>query len=663
MKKHRLVQFYLCLFLILSFLQVQPVLSQASLPSPDAVIKIPQIDRILAIIDQFPEVIPNKGQPSPSVFLKDMFKGTDWIDSNRAIVIGAFLKKNSNEPPDAAALIPFCRPNDEFLKYYNAVAGNNYYIIKLPPGQGGMVSDRMEKSLVAASLNPPEELVLLDLSASQLIKKADPQIQSMLQSLEQKMPTEAADTGMSPKQVKQMLTSLIETGKQLETVSLGLDMTEQEIAFFCNAKAFVDSGMAEVFDVEKGKDPLILADYQPAYQMNFRSMPYDIDSVMDFFDKNFGPVYDQMGLDFGKLKEITKYFSGEMAGGASFSKNGLDLEVIAVFNDPRELPENYLESVYLPWVMNYGKTMAEFVSQQSPGVQVENLFELLPPSTVGGQSVVGLKGKMPVDMQDDQTALEFQLRMTRMNAMLLTASDDQRLERLIQKAKNLKKAPASGPFMQMDIDLSAYLDAINEFMPRHVQIRKNEIPELGNLIYTLDMTDGMLKTRYSMKRDAIKEIAGYFKKLSVQTAQDEGAYSHRKLGKAQEENYQARKAKAPLDKDNPQYWLNKGQLFATYGNERQAIEYYHKAIELDPNNGRAYFHLGVCYGDAGQYGQALNAINRAISLEPEDGDYYYARGWIYLRAGDKEKAKKDMQRAAHLGNIDAKRYLESIGKR
>ena len=661
MQKRSLIFSCLLILFVLFLFHTQQVSAQTAQEPPDVVLKITQVDKILETMDRISESFPSAGQSSPSAFLKSMLMGTDWIDPSRVIVFGVFMKKDATAPPDAAALIPFRRPNDDFLMNYNAVAGKDYYVIALPPGQGGVVSDRMEESLVAASMNPPDELISIDLAASQLISKADQQIQNMLQTLEQKMPTDAAETDLSPQQIRQMLANLVETGKQLQTVSLGLDLTDTEVSFFCNAKAIDASKLADVFDVNTGSKPLILAGYKPTYPITIRSKPYEMGAVMDFFDRNFGLVYDQIGLDFSKLKEMTKYFSGEMAGGVGFGKNGLTMEIIAVFDESQQMPENYLESVYLPWILDYGKTMAELIQEQTPNEELENLFEKMAPSTVAGQSVVGLKGKMPLDLKSDQEVFEFQMRMTRLDNMLLTASDDSKLENLIKTAQKLEKAEASGPLMQMDIDLSAYLGAIAELMPDQSQFNAEDLPELGNLTYTLDMTEGMLKSRYSMALDDIQKMTAYFKELG-RAGQAGATFEEPEFG-VQEGRVQAQRAKDKPDKDSPQYWINKGELFATYGNDRRAIDHYKKAIELDSNNGKAFFHLGVSYGAIGQYGQALDAINRAIVLQPDDGDNYYARGWIYLRAGNKDKAMADMKQAADMGNSDAQKYLNSIGQR
>ncbi len=668
MRKHQLLLPYLLVFFILMLLQVQPVFSQQNQASPDITVKITEIDKLLDTIDRFSGIIPGTGQTPPSSIVKSMLNGTKWIDPDRAVVIGAVLKENIKEQPRTAVLIPFRTENDTFMRNYNALKGSDYYIAGLPPDQGGSVSEQMEKSLVNASLEPVDGLISLELASSRLIEKAGPRIQEMLQSIGQKIPAGDRKAEISAEQARQMLSGLVETGKQLEKVSLGFDMTGEEIAFFCNASPISPAGLEDVFYAGRQKEQLILADYKSSYDINFRSMPYDVSSVMDFFDRKFGMIYEQMGIDFGRLKKITSYFTGEMAGGVSFSRGGLELETIAVLDKSGQVPENYLESVYLPWIIDYGRAVAEFVSSQAPGVQAENFFEMLPPSTVAGRKAVGLKGKFPVFTGEGRETFSFKMRMTQLDGMLLSASDDEKLEKLISKAQSLEKALAAGPMMQMDMDLASYLNALNEFMPEQAGIKQQNIPELGSLKYTMDMTDGVLKTRYSVSRDAVAKMAGFFSSLKqagkasgAGMSGQEGAGGGRKA--AEEERPEAEKAKARPDKDSPQYWLDKGALFAAYGNERRAIENFKKALELDPENSLAYFHLGVSYGEAGKYERALDAVNRAISLEPENGDYYYARGWIYSLAGERGRARKNMKRAARLGSTDAEKYLESISSR
>ncbi len=132
--------------------------------------------------------------------------------------------------------------------------------------------------------------------------------------------------------------------------------------------------------------------------------------------------------------------------------------------------------------------------------------------------------------------------------------------------------------------------------------------------------------------------------------------------KAATKSRTAQRPSAPVKKD-AQYWFDKGALVSTYGNNKAAVQYFHKAIVLDPNFSRAYFSQGVSYGQLRQYQKAIAQINMAIQKEPENGLYYYGRGRVYLLWGDKEKAMADIKKAADLGDEDAIEYLEYIGER
>jgi tetratricopeptide (TPR) repeat protein len=123
----------------------------------------------------------------------------------------------------------------------------------------------------------------------------------------------------------------------------------------------------------------------------------------------------------------------------------------------------------------------------------------------------------------------------------------------------------------------------------------------------------------------------------------------------------AQRSSAPVNKD-AQYWFDKGALVSTYGNNKAAVQYFHKAIVLDPNFSRAYFSQGVSYGQLGQYQKAIAQINMALQKEPQNGLYYYGRGRVYLLWGDKAKAMADFKKAAELGDEDAIEYLEYIGE-
>jgi len=689
MNKKSLPYVYLAFFSVLWLFLLPPAFCQDSPNPADAVVKITRVDQILEIMDQTGRSMSGEGQPSPAALVRSMLLGTDWIDPERAIVIGATFNPAGTQAADYAALVPFRRPNEDFQANYNATAGSNYYIVSLPPQKGGVVSDRMEEALAAASLSPPEALVSLDVAASRLIERAEPQIKKQLDAIEQQI-AQSPQAEMDPEETRQMFESLIKTGREVRNISLGMDLSDRDFTFLFNVDALAESQLAKVFHAAGQEKDVRLADYGSTAPIHFRSHPYDVNQVMSFLDTHFGAFYKQMGIDFKELKNIMQYFSGEAAGGVAFTPEGMDIEVIAALDESKELPDNYLESVYLPWLMDYGEAMADYLNEQAAKSQTElefdNLFQPMADSEVAGRKVVGVRLDMDAAIPDaqkqggQQMRFEMAFRMTRIDSMILMASDDSRLGRLIEKAEKLKPQKATGPFMQMHMDLDAYLNAVTQMMPEAAGAEAAEVPSMGALEYTMEMGDGKLESRYTLAVEDIKKMAGYFQSLAGQA----GARQERKRA-ARAESGNGRKAPAKSrpdsrakpapqkrkkpgqadrpDKDNPRYWLDKGQLYATYGNSKRAIEHFKKALEMEPENSAAFFNLGVSYGETGRYSQAMEAINRAILLEPENGEYYYARGWVRLLAGKKGQAESDMKRAAELGSADAKAWLKSINAR
>jgi len=117
--------------------------------------------------------------------------------------------------------------------------------------------------------------------------------------------------------------------------------------------------------------------------------------------------------------------------------------------------------------------------------------------------------------------------------------------------------------------------------------------------------------------------------------------------------------KATVSQKEADYWLDKGALCATYGNEQAAIKYFQKVISLDPQRSGEYFEQGISYGELAEYTKALDLINKALELESQNGMYYYGRGRVYLLAGKIEKAMEDFKKAAEQDDEDAQTYLES----
>ena len=121
-----------------------------------------------------------------------------------------------------------------------------------------------------------------------------------------------------------------------------------------------------------------------------------------------------------------------------------------------------------------------------------------------------------------------------------------------------------------------------------------------------------------------------------------------------------KKEVAPIK--NADYWFDKGALCATYGNDKAAIKFFQKVIELDPQRSGAYFAQGTSYGQLEEFDKALPLIDKAIEMEPENGLYMYGRGRVHLLAGYRQMALADFKKAAELDDEDAQVYMETMAQ-
>lgn len=110
--------------------------------------------------------------------------------------------------------------------------------------------------------------------------------------------------------------------------------------------------------------------------------------------------------------------------------------------------------------------------------------------------------------------------------------------------------------------------------------------------------------------------------------------------------------------ERPGYWIDRGALYATYGNYKAAVDAYQKAMELDPSLSMVFYNLGLAYAEMEAFDQALANLNKAIMMSPRNSRYYYARARVLLLSGKQERAGHDFRKAADMGNPDAKAYLE-----
>lgn len=665
MNRHSILSaFFIVFFIFFSCISVNA--AEKAADRPDVIIKISRLHQAIDVIDNMAAVDIDQPTSAPSFFLRSVLFGTDWIDPNRSIVIGInFENMNSEAKPVMAALIPYIRQNEDFHISYGAVSKIDYYLVSLPPGEGGVISAQMAHDLAAASLKKQDGLLSMEIAASQLLNKADRQIQKMLLELDARMGDQATllkdpTNDFTPEDINKLLNGLIKAAKQVETFSMGMDISASELIVFSDVLALKKTDLSKLFTRNAASKTSRMGNYTPKHHINFKSASYDVKGMITFFNEIFGEFYKKIGIDLTDIESMASHFTGEVAGGMSFNDTGMDIEMIAVLNDSEKTGAEFLASVYLPWMMDYGQKMANFYNQQAHGKLIKNIFSKTPESNLYGNKVFGINGKIPVIMSDYAAAdkIKFHLRTTVVNNLLLTASTDERLKKLIKIALTLEKQPYDGPVMKMDLDIGAYLDAVRKMIPETDSGMNMNLSNLGSLIYTFDIEKGKLHNKYVIQIDDIRSLVSAFKQASAASmaAENENIYGADQSFSQKGQKPKSKKLK-PQKKDPSKFWLDKGLLYATYGNDKEAIKFYKKALQIAPNNPRTFFNMGLSYTSLGNYDKAITALNRALSLAPDNGDYHYGLGWVYLLKGESGKAMAYIRTAADLGNPDARKYL------
>ncbi len=631
----------------------------------DIIVKVSRLDETLTVIDDLVGV--KAGEPSPTAMIRNMIQGTDWIDTSRAVVLGVRVKEPS---PETLVMIPFQRPNDTFKEMYQAVSRPDYYLISFPPGQQVPFSTQGETLLVAESGKKVEKTVSVEISINKLLKDGESQIQQALMNINPAGQDKIA--GIKDEDVKEMASNLIETMKEVDILRFELDLTPETLGFGMQIQAVDGTRLEKLFS--SATRTTFLNAYNPKQQINFKVGRFNMEGMVKLFEENLGAVYRKMGINFSELTAITKYFTGEMAGGISYDKTGAILESISLI-DSFQKPQEFLETVYLPWMEQYGEISRQMIENQT-GENIGPIFERMPDSQVSGHKVVGINMRIPYSPMGPGTGSEqglpmvsYNIRMTVLDNFFITAPDDQQIEALIKTVRGLGEAPLEGPLMRFEVDVAQYSKALKDMIPG--LSAPGPIPDMGKLLFTGDMEDGLLMAGSTISIDNIKNMAAYFKNLSTeaQPAQTGIALSTTPAPKTSvqksrvppkpepEISHPRIPPKRPVKKDFT-YFMNKGNLLSAYENDKTAIKYFQRAIKLNPDRSSAYFNMGVSYGELEQYDKALQAINQAIQMEPDRALYYYGRGRVYLLSGQKDKALMDIQWAAELGNQDAKDYME-----
>ncbi len=660
--------------LVLFFNLPQPLIAQQEETSSlGIVIKVSGLEKLMDLIDELMSVGTEGPKGSPTVFLRGMLYGANWIDPGRLIVMSVDV---STDQPVGIILIPFKEKNNDFQAAYNASTGLDYYLLTIPSDRKDMIKPHLETALVDISKTKASTGLTVETAPVGLLKNE--KIHNWIDEIKNLASTsEGQPPGLSPKEITSMITNILDTANQIELFSMGFFIDETKFAARLAVKALKESDLAKLF-VEGGRTSR-MGGYRSDRQINFRTNAFQVEGLVRLLDATFGEFYKTMGIDLSDVVEISQHLTGESAGGLSFDKENVHIEMINVLKNA-SASADFLDSIYLPWLTKYGETIKNMLETQLQ-TKIQQIFVRTPESTVSSHKVVGVKIQLPttpilpdIGKSEQQLVLmSYEMRMTTVRDLLITAPDDQRMEQLIKIAESLKESPAEGPLMAVDIDTAGYLKALAEMMP-FVPGQGQHMPKMEKMHYRFDMKNGQADGTYTIQMSDIKSMIAYFQNKTEPAvrlvrpapkvpAEEEPKKVILKRTDTTKPKIVEIAAKAPAKTPvkDASYYIGQGNLFSFYGNDKAAIKNYKKAIELDPRSSEAYFQMGMSYGELKDYQKALSSINKAIELNPQKGLYYYGRGRIYLISenGDKDRAIEEFKKAAKLGDRDAQNYLKN----
>ncbi len=473
---------------------------------PVLIVKIRNIDQLISDLERLVPQTPGSQAGQQIGMLRMMLQGTDWIDPERSIVAGMVFE---GQTPSGAAMIPFSTPNDAFQKSLNAIAGDGYYMLPLPPQPGVSVSPAIEQSLINASSESAATNLVIEMAAGKLLDMLEPQMAAISQKIEAAPAEEMAASGLTPEQLQTMLNSTMETARQVDILRFGLDLSGDIFTLHFGIDALPNTMLADIL-VDQGGDARLAA-YEFDMPMKFRSKPYDMLGMMELFESIYGTIYGQLGLDFADMIEVTKAFTGEMAGGMGISSAGFMMEMIGTLK-PGIDAADYVQNTYMPWFDRYNEQISNALAKETGNTGIP-LYERTADSTVAGLKVMGVKTNfgavIPPDQQEKNPLANqsFEIRMAGADNLIFIASNDAKMEALITKGRGMAAAPFQGPTMSFDIDLGALLKDIQTLLPPDKVTTPLPV-DLGTVSMEADVKDGKMATRTSFNVADMQKLMG-----------------------------------------------------------------------------------------------------------------------------------------------------------
>jgi hypothetical protein len=491
------------------------------------------------------------------------------------------------------------------------------------------------------------------------------EIEKGLAAIRQKTASPEGAPQAGAEQLDWMAKAMLNLGRQVKNLAIGLDMSQDVIGLRLAASPVEGSDFSARLSRPRQATGFLSA-YQPKGPITFRTRAYDIAAYLEMFDG----FYKSMGLDFTCFKQIAAPFTGESAGSMSLAGDFVSIRGVWVLDGPGHDPEQLAASMN-DCISRYMQSMKDFAASQGQASLEMPFPRLLETVTIAGRKVSGISIPM-TDASKQGASLEpVDLRIAVVDRFALFGSGSADISFMMNEAKAFKEAPATGPLMQMEMDMAqvAAMGAKSAGQP----LPKN-LPEKAVLFVSMDMAPGRAEMLYSANIKDIKAVATLMASIKPgpqpeAAASPAGDFSRpRQAAPGRPEpvfgspgDIERQAVVQPQDKKS--LALKNAAVAAAYGSPRGAVRHYGEVLAIEPDNVKALFGTGLAYAEMEQFDRAIMFMDKALAIVPDDAAILYGRAWAYLKAGDQTAALLDFAQAAKLGNPDAGYYLESMTRR
>ena len=311
---------------------------------PDIVVKIHRIGQTLDLIDKMAGADSSQPTALPSFFVRSVLFGTDWIDPNRPIIFAVdYSSMDVRCPTENGGIgavytkeitIFICRimryPKSTIIWYRCHRAAANRFRIRWHFAMAEAARENIKRTGGHRNRRKPA----VDKSrypAPENGSRAGCQGKGRSKYIPGSAAEPATGTTQTPSGKNPLYRKTnrhVFTGHGSFSIS-----TEWSFPMRWHTRTLIwQPSSPEVRPAVFSR----MAGYGPNQDINFKSVSYNINGMLDFFNTLFGEFYKTIGIDLAETQTMAAHFTGEMAGGITLNDAGMDMEMIAVLNETKK---------------------------------------------------------------------------------------------------------------------------------------------------------------------------------------------------------------------------------------------------------------------------------------------------------------------------------------